>query len=307
MVSIVVLMLLSVFTALLLYECRNIGVSMVRERLRKKSVVALLVFLLFSVVNESICMAEEKYTYTLTEISKNVVSRSTAVLTNCICELTAGGTDKASSSFSVTQSETQGTTATLTFNVDEYKKLTATGQTDAVVALSRTDAFQKCLGNDSIEDLVNDIKAYSKDESTILILTGSSIQPNYGAAYRMFRPFSGPLGTVTAVLIIAILAVIVLCTIIDVCYMTVEFFRSSVDEKESSDGKKHWVSADARKAYKKVMGDDNSSGSTGKVLLTYGVSRMWMWIVLVLLILYLADGEIFKIIPKLMKLMNGFK
>lgn len=143
----------------------------------------------------------------------------------------------------------------------------------------------------------------SKFLNTIL----ENTKPDFVTANAIWKPFSGPVGTVLGLIAVMIMAFLGVVMVADISYITLPPVRLFVsdDEKGSRFVKSKLFSHDALYAVQKAE-SDSDNGSPKQALGIYFKRRVFMLILLGICLLYLVNGAIYTLVGYILDLVSGF-
>lgn len=145
--------------------------------------------------------------------------------------------------------------------------------------------------------------------SSMLAALMADVKPNYASANNIFKPFSGVIGTVLALLSIIVMALVGVTMAMDVCYITIPAFQLAMNgDGDGGDGKGKSkiggiISADAKAACSEK---DNGNCTSKEALGKYFKTRVFGLCLLGICLLYLVNGQIYTFVSWLINLMSGF-
>lgn len=146
--------------------------------------------------------------------------------------------------------------------------------------------------------------------SSLLAALMADVKPNYASANNIFKPFSGVIGTILALLSIIVMALVGVTMAMDICYITIPAFQLAMngDGDGGGDGKGKSkiggiISADAKAACSEK---DNGNCTSKEALGKYFKTRVFGLCLLGICLLYLVNGQIYTFVSWLINLMSGF-
>ena len=143
--------------------------------------------------------------------------------------------------------------------------------------------------------------------SKMLNMILANTKPDFVTANKIYEPFSGLVGTVLglgAVLIMAFLAIVMVC---DIAYITLPPVRLFAGEESERSGVKSKIfSHDATYAVQVAENSDGGNGSPKQALGIYFKRRVFMLILLGICLMYLIQGQIFALVGMILDLVSGF-
>ena len=130
--------------------------------------------------------------------------------------------------------------------------------------------------------------------------------PDFVTANKIYQPFSGLVGTLLglgAVLIMAFLALVMIC---DIAYISLPPVRLFAGDEQNGKVSSKLFSHDAIYAVQCAENDDKGDGSPKQALGIYFKRRVFMLILLGICLLYLIQGQIFSLVGMVLDLVSGF-
>lgn len=188
------------------------------------------------------------------------------------------------------------------------------------------------LSSDAQSEAVNDIATYSNEKVGENGVTDQTVQnwwkqlqskngvgtkflntilantkPDFVTANAIYKPFSGPIGTVMGVIAIAMMGFLGIVIVADIAYIVLPPVRLFVsdDEKGNKLVKSKIFSHDALYAVQKAE-SDSDNGSPKQALGIYLKRRIIMLIVLGICLMYLVQGQIYTFVGYILDLVSGF-
>lgn len=159
----------------------------------------------------------------------------------------------------------------------------------------------------TVTNWIQQIQDHPGVGAKMLTTTLQDVKPDYSSASYIIQPFKGPLNTAIAVIVILVMFGLTFTFAVDLAYLYIPLFNSSVDEGSGGsdqNGNKlmkpsSWVSRDARKAYEETDSDGKNPA------ISYFKKRFVGCIMLGLCILFFAQGKIFQIVGWILDLVSG--
>ena len=136
--------------------------------------------------------------------------------------------------------------------------------------------------------------------SAVVRQLAGDAKSDFYSAYSFFKPFSGWLGTVLAVLCIVLFLGLISSMIIDIGYLTIPVLNRILTSDDKQ--KPNFVTAEAYKSY--LEGVDINTKKD--MLFLYLKKKYKQIIVICILILYLASGKIWGFFADIVDLFSGF-
>ena len=171
------------------------------------------------------------------------------------------------------------------------------------------------VSEDTKNDWLTQLQTCDGVGSKLMTTILADTKPDYVTANRIWKPFSGPVGTIMGLGAIVIMAFLGLTMVADICYMTIPMFRGFLEgeggDNAASKNKSKIISFEAMNAVAQAEnaggGTGSQTGGTGKLALgIYLKRRIVMLIVLGVCLLYLVQGQIFTLVGWILDLLSGF-
>lgn len=173
------------------------------------------------------------------------------------------------------------------------------------------DEVTEEVGTNWLELVQNTAGVGSQLMTTLMAQT----KPDYITANRIYKPFSGPVGTVLGIVSILITAFLAITMVLDLAYIAIPTFQLFVDGSDDGKGgqgggKKSFISSEAMEAVQMAQGGQGGGGQNGSsnklAVSIYFKKRVLMLVVLGICLLYLVSGNIFALVGWIIDLMSGF-
>ena len=199
-------------------------------------------------------------------------------------------------------------------NEKRYNELKSSAQTEFLTDLNTI--AQKVIADDATgqqytdESLTNWYAILQQQDgvgSKMLNMILANTKPDFVTANKIYAPFSGLVGTVLglgAVLIMAFLAIVMVCDIAYIALPPVRLFAG--EESERGAVKSKLFSHDATYAVQVAENSDGGDGNPKQALGIYFKRRVVMLILLGICLLYLIQGQIFSLVGMILDLVSGF-
>lgn len=169
------------------------------------------------------------------------------------------------------------------------------------------------ITDETVTDLYNEMQNYDGMGSQLMASLLSETKPDYATANRIYKPFSGIIGTILGLLSVIVMALLGVTMALDLVYINIPAAQlvlgSEKDGSGSGNGATKFaaklVSAEAQKAVEATQND----GQNGEYKGANGVYFKYRWKGLVLLgicLLYLVQGQIWSFVAWLIDLFSGF-
>lgn len=168
------------------------------------------------------------------------------------------------------------------------------------------------ITGETVTDLLDELQQVSGAGSQIMAALMSDTKPDYATANRIYKPFSGIVGTVLGLLSIVIMSLLAVTMALDIAYIVIPAFQLALDggdDNGSGKGMAKIISQEARSAVKSVSdgGGSGQSGSGNKMAIGQYFKMRWKaLIVLGICLLYLVQGQIYSFVAWIIDLVSGF-
>lgn len=179
----------------------------------------------------------------------------------------------------------------------------------APVHVKNTTTNQYEIDDSTIDEWMQLLSNASGMGSSMLAALMADVKPNYASANNIFKPFSGVIGTILALLSIIVMALVGVTMAMDICYITIPAFQLAMNgDGDGGDGKGKSkiggiISADAKAACSEK---DNGNCTSKEALGKYFKTRVFGLCLLGICLLYLVNGQIYTFVSWLINLMSGF-
>lgn len=204
-------------------------------------------------------------------------------------------------------------------NEKNFQKLTSKAQTELVAdiqtwsndALESTDSSTKNVSESTVENWFKKLQSKDGVGSKMMSLILSDTKPDFVSANKIYKPFSGVIGTILGLIAVLLMAFLGIVMVLDISYIALPPMRMFVSESQQTgkDGSKslksNLVSNDAIYAVQTAE-SESDSGSKKQALGIYLKRRIPMLILLGVCLLFLVQGEIYKLVSWILDLVSGF-
>lgn len=199
-------------------------------------------------------------------------------------------------------------------NEVKFGELTSKAQTEFV-----SDVAERCVAaelvNDNIteetvEDWWRELQSVDGMGSKFLSVVLENTKPDFVSANRIYKPFSGIVGTVLGLIAILIMGFLGIVIVADISYITIPPIRMAVADGNDAKGGKLPISKvfshDAIYAVQVSETESEGGGSPKQALGVYLGRRIPMLILLGICLLYLVSGNIYTLVGYILDLVSGF-
>ena len=204
-------------------------------------------------------------------------------------------------------------------NEGNFQKLTSKAQTELVddiqtksnEALDPSNTTTKNVSESTVENWFKKLQSKDGVGSKMMSLILSDTKPDFVSANKIYKPFSGVIGTILGLIAVLLMAFLGIVMVLDISYIALPPMRMFVSESQQTgkDGSKslksNLVSNDAIYAVQTAE-SESDSGSKKQALGIYLKRRIPMLILLGVCLLFLVQGEIYKLVSWILDLVSGF-
>lgn len=225
-------------------------------------------------------------------------------------EIEGGGYMKGSELF------TKDETTNGMYDLDEgaFNSLTSSAQTELVsdIAEASYDAQETntTITDVTIQDWWRELQSKDGVGSKFLNVVLENTKPDFVSANKIYKPFSGIVGTVMGLIAVFGMGLLGIVMVADIFYIVIPPVRMFVSDSENGDNGKLPVSKiftnDAIYAVRVAEDSKDSSGSKKQALGVYLKRRIPMLILLGICLLYLVSGRIYTLVSWILDLVAGF-
>lgn len=160
------------------------------------------------------------------------------------------------------------------------------------------------ISDQTVSDWIQQIQSNPGVGSKMLTQTLQDVKPDYNKASYIMQPFKGPINTLIAFVVIAVMLLLTLTFAIDLAYLYIPMFNAMASSENSESGgaktmkPSSWVSREAQTAYEEASDGKNSA-------ILYFKKRIIGCLMLGMCIMFFAQGQIFTIVGWIMDLVSG--
>lgn len=180
---------------------------------------------------------------------------------------------------------------------------------------SGDDAGKIYVSEQTMTQYCEKIQGISGAGSQLIASLMNDTKPDYVTANRIWKPFSGVVGTVLGVICIVIMSLLGVTMGLDLAYIVIPMFQLFLDgdsdgqQSGAAKGMARIISQEARNAVK-AAGNDGGNGQTGsanKLAVSVYFKHRWKsLVVLGVCLLYLVQGQIYSFVAWILDLVSGF-
>lgn len=224
-------------------------------------------------------------------------------------EKTGGGVVKAETLIGTTD---EGTVKLYKINEATYSTLTSAEQSRFINDLNDyanavVSANADKYSDETVTDWYQVLQQQEGVGSKMLNVILSQTKPDFVTANRIYKPFSGLVGTALGLGAVLIMAALGIVMVADIGYITLPPVRLFAGEEGDRKGVKSYIfSHDATYAVQQAENNDGGDGNAKQALGIYFKRRVIMLILLGICLLYLVSGQIFGVVGKILDLVSGF-
>lgn len=198
---------------------------------------------------------------------------------------------------------------------DMFAKLSSSGQQDLVNDISKYS--QDSLDDDSnevsqktVENWWKELQAVPGAGTKFMSLILQNTKPDYVTANKIYKPFSGVIGTIMGIIAVVGMGLLGIVLVADIFYIVIPPVQMLVADEgaDKKRAKSHIFSNDAIYAVETAeqSGDTQTGGGKKQALGIYLKRRIPMLILLGICLMYLASGSIYVLVGKILDLVSGF-
>lgn len=192
---------------------------------------------------------------------------------------------------------------------EKFNELTSDAQTEFVEdfagACNNVNDGSENVTDETVDNWWKQLQKKKGMGSKFLSEVLSDTKPDFVTAKKWYKPFSGPIGTLLAFGSIIALALIGLVMVADILYITIPPIRLFVDDS-GQEGKLPISKIFSHAAISAVRTvEDGGDGKNKHALGIYFKSRVIELIILGICLLYLVQGEIYKVVGWVLDLLSG--
>lgn len=169
----------------------------------------------------------------------------------------------------------------------------------------------------TLTSLMEELQNVEGAGSQLIATLMSETKPDYATANRIYKPFSGVVGTIIGFVSIMIMALLGVTMALDIAYITIPAFQLFLDGDEGGGeggkggkGMAKIISQEARNAVKAANDGGGSAGQGGsgnKLAISVYFKHRWKGLVVLgICLLYLVQGQIYSFVAWVLDLVSGF-
>lgn len=171
------------------------------------------------------------------------------------------------------------------------------------------------ISEETMNEFMQELQGVPGAGSQLLATLMAETKPDYVTANRIYKPFSGTIGTILGFLSILIMALLGVTMGLDIAYITIPAFQLFLDgdsdggNGQGAKGMAKIISQEARNAVKAASdgGGSGQQGSSNKLAISVYFKHRWKGLVVLgICLLYLVQGEIYSFVAWVIDLVSGF-
>jgi len=163
---------------------------------------------------------------------------------------------------------------------------------------------------ETVEDWWKELQSIDGVGSKFMGTILENTKPDWVSANRIYKPFSGIVGTVLGLIAVVGMGFLGIVLVADIFYITIPPIRMFVAAEGDKDGTKIPVSKifshDAMYAVQVSEDSKEGNGSPKQALGVYFTRRVPMLILLGICLMYLVQGQIYVLVSMVLDLVSGF-
>lgn len=184
-----------------------------------------------------------------------------------------------------------------------------------VYATENDDPLGGGVTSDTLNGMLQTLQDKSGMGSQLLATLLSETKPDYATANRLYKPFSGVVGTILGVISILIMALLGITMALDIAFIVIPAFQLIMGGDDGGNGKEgskfsKLISVEARNAVNAAEGGGGAGGQDGsghKMALGIYFKARWKGLVILgICLLYLVQGQIYSFVAWVIDLLSGF-
>ena len=197
------------------------------------------------------------------------------------------------------------------YDLDEsaFQTLTSSAQSQLVSDIAKASTAQ--VGNNGITDETVDswwshLQSKPGVGSKFLATVLEDTNPDFVTARKWYKPFSGPISTILAVMAILVMSLLGIVIAADIFYITIPPVRLFVDEKgDNGNVPVSKIFSHAAISAVKEVEEGNDASSKKHAIGIYFKNRVIEIIILCICLLYLVNGQIYTFVGWILDLVSG--
>ena len=168
--------------------------------------------------------------------------------------------------------------------------------------------------SDTVDNFTKLVEQQSGMGSALIATLLQNTKPDYAAANRIYKPFSGIVGIILGLISVLIIALLGITMALDIAYLVIPAFYLLCGGENKGENKGSGlgglISQEAKNAYAAANGSQsggaNGQGENRLAVALYFKARWLGLVVLGICLLYLVQGQIYSFVAWIIDLMSGF-
>lgn len=186
----------------------------------------------------------------------------------------------------------------ITVDMNTYGKLNGSAK-QKVMQAALDGVYNSSISHTNRNKIYSSLCELDETTSSMVRQLSTDVRSDFYKAYSIFKPFSGLIGTLMGVIVIALFVLLGLTSVIDIAYITLPMVQLILGD--ASSGKTKFVSYEAVCAVKEMESSQGKISALGR----YAKTKTKQYVAIILCILYLASGEIFNLIAQAIEMFSG--
>lgn len=201
-----------------------------------------------------------------------------------------------------------------TLDEDEFQSLTSAAQTRLVgdIAQESQNATkeEQDVSESTVQNWWKELQQLNGVGTKFMNEILKNTKPDFVTANAIYQPFSSVVGTLLGLLAVALMSLLGLVMICDICYIALPPVRNFLADDDGGHGKiakSKFITYDA--IYAIQCAEQNSDSGSGAGRQAFGIylkRRVFALIILGVCLLYLVQGQMYVAVGWILDLVNGF-
>lgn len=200
---------------------------------------------------------------------------------------------------------------------DAFAKLSSSGQQDLVNDISKfsnecndDDKAHPDVSDKTVENWWKELQSVPGAGTKFMSLILQNTKPDYVTANKIYKPFSGIIGTIMGIIAVLGMGLLGIVMVADIFYIVIPPVRMLVTDEGTGEKRKATSRIFSNDAiYAVQVAEDSGDAQNGgkkQALGVYLKRRVPMLILLGICLMYLASGSIYVLVGKILDLVSGF-
>ena len=207
----------------------------------------------------------------------------------------------AAEDFLIYDSSSTSDIVNIKINMPSYKKLKQKEKQD-VMQLSLDGIYNSRISRTNKNKIYNELCALDTSTSSLVRQLSDDVNADFNGAYKYFKPFSGPLGTVLGLFSLILFALLAMTIVVDIAFMTIPFIQTWL--MGDSGDKAKFVSLEAVSAVKESASKIGTSEYKSPINY-YMKTKTKQLVAISICLLYLVSGQIYSVLAQIMDYFSG--